>query len=115
MIIVSQSKKDSKCELDFNEEEECVYLNLYKNKRKVLSWEIFSGFRNNYSYDFYHDMDYDVDDIINIFECFDKIKKSTIIFIVEHNIFKDQGEKYFNREVSNQVYEYIMKEYELWR
>lgn len=114
MIIESQSKNGFKCELVHDEAEEIVYLNLYKKNQRLFSWEIFEGFHNKYEYNFFQ-VDYDVDYIIDLFTKFDLIAKRIRVFIAENNLYKDKGERYFNRESSNQVYEWLMKEYDLWR
>lgn len=115
MIIKSQAKSNIKCELDFIEDEETLYLNLYNKRRRLFSWAIIEGFRNKYEYNFFHDPDYDVDDLIKLFDTFEDIKKEIVLFIVDKNIYKDEGERYIDRESSNFVYEHIMKEYDMWR
>ncbi len=116
MIIESQVLNKKKCILNFDEINKELYLEYYnENKKLIFSWQIFEGFGGDYVYNFYHDIDYDAEYLINFFSKYDIIAKRVRLFIIQNNIFKDTGTLYVDRVVSNQVYEWLMKDHELWR
>lgn len=113
-IICSEKYKNELCELSEDDGE--VYLKTKNKNNKTNICIFFESYINNryhWEYDFFHSPNYESEeDYKLLFNKFPNISKNIKLFIIQNNIVMDDGDKFFNREISNSVYSLLMKNYE---